>query len=344
MKTDESNSKSVGLIDDSEISQGHGQVVTPEDLSTIPQAIEDSNTPVSDLNSVTSLPPLSPVNHSADSTSQVEQDTLAISVQTPSSSSPESNQKISHSSSTSKLFMKRGFNFKRFNRATITSTSIDHADLSGLQSKGDAPQPDSLQSKNTNVNGTSPNSNSASNFKFLYRKQRSSTVSKISTNNIDGHISSSSVSPSSPTNATKRFRNVLNGNSDTSNNPNLGDKNITNGDSSNGSEPISKLIISSPIMTQSTIANHFKSPLLTQQNHQFQQFQQNDTTENPKNNGGPILADLDEYMDDKGKQHSMNRSPKMAQQHYHQQHHHQLQQHQQKQHHFQGSTWTTPTA
>ncbi|GME88110.1 unnamed protein product [[Candida] boidinii] len=40
-------------------------------------------------------------------------------------------------------------------------------------------------------------------------------------------------------------------------------------------------------------------------------------------------------MDDKGKQHSMNRSPKMAQQHYHQQHHHQLQQHQQKQHQYQ---------
>ncbi|GMF52908.1 unnamed protein product [[Candida] boidinii] len=335
MKTDESNSKSVGLINDSEIPQDYGQAVTPEDLSTTPQAIEDSNTPDPDMNSVTSPPPLSPVNHSADYTSHDEKDSSAISSQTPSSSSPESNQKISHSSSTSKLFMKRGFNFKRFNRATITSTSIDPADLSGLQSKVDAPQPDSLQSKNTNVNGTSPNSNSASNFKFLYRKQRSSTVSKISTNNINGHISSSSVSPSSPTNATKRFKNVLNGNTDTSNNANLGDKNITNGNSSNGSEPISKLIISNPIMTQSTTVNHFKSPLLAQQTHQFQQFQQNDTIENPKGKGGPILADLDEYMDDKGKQHSMNRSPKIAQQHYHQHHYHPFQQHQQQQHQYQ---------
>ncbi|GME81808.1 unnamed protein product [[Candida] boidinii] len=88
-------------------------------------------------------------------------------------------------------------------------------------------------------------------------------------------------------------------------------------------------------MTQSTTVNHFKSPLLAQQTHQFQQFQQNDTIENPKGKGGPILADLDEYMDDKGKQHSMNRSPKIAQQHYHQHHYHPFQQHQQQQHQYQ---------
>ncbi|OWB62984.1 hypothetical protein B5S29_g3937 [[Candida] boidinii] len=325
MKTDDNNRKSVGLIDDPEVSEDYGQVVASEDLSTTPQslAIEDSNTPVSDFNS----PP--PVNHSADSTfsSQVEQESSAISSQTPSTSSPESNQKISHSSSTSKLSIKRGFNFKRFNRATITSTSLDPADLSGLQANSDSPQPGSLQTKSTNGNGNSSNSNSSSNFKFLHRKQRSSTVSKISTNNINGHISSPSVTPSSPTNTTKRFRKVLNGNSDNSNNANSGDKNANNASSSsNGSEPISKLIISNPIMTQSTNGNHFTSPLLAQQNHQFQQFQQNDTTENSEGNGGPILADLDQYMDAKTKQYSMTRSPKMAQQQYQQFQQHQDQQ------------------